>query len=171
MRLDWDNEIDVDGETFSIASEYDDIGEPWEWEAQFEANVVSSWTRRSKNPGELILNRDRESYRYFDFALAVKELKKDGTPGKEAARIAREIFDRWEGWCNDRWHYISLFVAPQDENGDPIEDKLASLGGIEDDGNYWKECAEELAREIIEQRKLETQEREFALSLGIRTVN
>lgn len=170
MQLDWNDEIEVDGETFSIATEYDDIGEPWKWEAQFDKDVVSGWTRRSKNPGELVLSRDRESYRYFDFAAAVKELRKSST-GKEAARIAREIFDRWEGWCNDRWHYIVLFVAPQDAEGNPIIDKLQSLGGIEDDGNYWKECAEELAREIIAERKHETQEREFALSLGIRTVS
>ena len=170
MDLDWNVEIDIEDQPFLVASMYDnDAGSPWDYEPEFSENVVSKWTRRAKNPGELVLVKDRDSYRYFDFKLAVQELRQMGETGKEAERIARFIFERWRDWCNDRWHYIIVYVAPKDEAGKPVIAQMTAVGGVEDDGNYWKECANELAREIIAEQKHEAQEREFALSLGIRT--
>lgn len=64
--------------TISAMIEHDsDHGAPWD-ECDGHG-PVSEWTRRAKRPGEFVLNRDRDSFRYYDF--------------QEACRIARR--DRW----------------------------------------------------------------------------
>jgi hypothetical protein len=47
-----------------------DMGAPWE--AHDGHGPVSDWTTRAKRPGEMILNSDRDSHRYYDFAAAVR---------------------------------------------------------------------------------------------------
>lgn len=66
--------------TISAAIEPDnDHGAPWD---NCDGHgPVSDWTRRDKKPGELVLNTDRQSKRFYDYA--------------EACRIARR--DQW-GW-------------------------------------------------------------------------
>lgn len=76
-----------DGRTFRFRTEWDDCGEaPWE---RCEGHgPVTDWTTRDKRPGEMILNSDGRSRRFYDFA--------------EAVRIARR--DNW-GWLPGRLAY------------------------------------------------------------------
>lgn len=47
------------------------------WQENDGHGPVSDWTTRDKQPGELILNRDRQSRRYYDFAAACKMARRD----------------------------------------------------------------------------------------------
>lgn len=83
----------------------DDMGAPWENEDGH--GPVSRWTSRPKRPGERVLNVDRGSYRYYDFAEAVKIAKRDGwgpgiplrttSPGPGMERGKAENLNRKEG--------------------------------------------------------------------------
>lgn len=128
------------------------------WDEEDGHGPVSDWTRRSKAPGELILNKDRESYRYYDLAEATKIARKEGwgcgeaqredeSKGAYAARAARHDFERLKAWCEDEWFYVAVVVtAYHGETG--IELGRASLCGIESDaGDYLTEVANELLGE------------------------
>lgn len=94
--------VDHDGFTFTLSLEHDsDHGAPWDEECGH--GPVSDWTTRDKLPGELVLNDDGRSKRYYDFA--------------EACRIARR----------DGWGYMPhrIDIAPDDETRAPY----TSCGG------------------------------------------
>lgn len=151
------------GREFAIATDYDNFGDtPWDFcEPIFKP---TEWTRRDKKPGELVLADDRGYRRYYDFSGAVKALRKAGVSGTDAAKAARAEFECFRGWCADQWHYMTVFVAPVDEDGIPIEERYEAVGGIEsidpqpyERGKYWwTDTAQELADRILydEQRRL-----------------
>lgn len=155
------------GREFAVTSVYDDFGDtPWDFcEPIFKP---TEWTRRDKNPGELVIADDRGYRRYYNFSGAVKALRKSGVTGENAAKVARAEFEYFRGWCNGKWHYHVVFVAPMitDEHGDevPDENHYESVGGVEDidpqpyeRGKYWwTDTAQELADRILydEQRRL-----------------
>lgn len=63
--------------TIAVTIEPDnDHGAPWEECDGY--GPVSDWTRRDKLPGELVLNSDRTSKRFYDFAEACRIARRDG---------------------------------------------------------------------------------------------
>lgn len=63
------------GHTITLKWCFDyDCEAPWEHEDGH--GPVSDWTTRDKAPGELVLNSDRRSYRYYDYAEAIISLRK-----------------------------------------------------------------------------------------------
>ena len=142
--------IEVDGLSFAVSMEYDDCMSPWEEEDGH--GPVSEWTNYSKHPGELVLNEDHGSRRYYDFAEACRIARRDGwggfqgTPRQQAALAARADYERLRAWCRDVWSYVVLTVELLDDDGDKtgITD---SIGGVESD--YWNEYAVELALQIV----------------------
>lgn len=140
----------------------EDMGPPWK--EHDGHGPVSDWTRRSKEPGERVLNKDRDYYRYYDFKEAVEIAKRDGwgapkgtfhpdakpTKGQIAAAAAEWDFEFLRGWCNDDWHWCGIVVHLLDDDGDPIEEPTASLWGIESEStDYIKETAKEVAEEVL----------------------
>ena len=134
---------------------YDQVhGHPWD---EHEGHgPVADWTSRAKYPGELILNSDRGSYRYYDFQEACRIARKDGwnappydqgTSRQKAARAALADYEYLRRYCNDQWHYCGVVVRLADSCeccGDS-----ASLWGIESDSDdYLQEVARELADEL-----------------------
>ena len=123
---------------------------------------VSDWECRDKRPGELILNEDRGSKRFYDFAEAVKIARRDGwntapynwdTKGAQAAAAAYADFEYLRAWCNDEWHYCGIVVTLND-GGDDIS---ASLWGIESNGTeYHEEVIEELMRQCLHDLQRQT---------------
>lgn len=69
--------IEREGFRLVATMEFDgDTGAPWlEHDGHGE---VTGWTTRAKLPGELILNSDRGSKRYYDFAGACRIARRDG---------------------------------------------------------------------------------------------
>lgn len=89
---------EVDGFTATATLHFDgDHGAPWEEECGH--GPVSDWTRRDKLPGEFVLNEDRGSKRFYDFAGAVKIARRDGwgwLPGPLVTK--RNSGGKWHAW-------------------------------------------------------------------------
>jgi len=158
--------IEIDGLTVTARVEVDeDHGAPWDEEDGH--GPVSEWTNRDKRPGELVLNEDRGSKRYYDMQEAVKIARRDGwdappyggKPGEKAARAARRDYELLRRWCNNEWFYwvVILSVA---KNGITLDDHAACVGGVgvDDDESYLAECAEDMLSEAVDrgQALLET---------------
>jgi hypothetical protein len=137
----------------------EDMGPPWDNEDGH--GPVSDWTSRAKLPGERVLNEDHRSYRYYDFAAAVKLAKKDGweakpyktgTPGERANRAAEADYEWLRRWCNDDWHYCGYQL---EVDGFAYED---SLWGIDSDSidSLTKE-AFDAAKAWLDREKTESQ--------------
>ncbi len=147
--------IERDGLTFRVEHHYDhDSAEPW---SQCDGHgPISDWERRDKRPGELILNSDHSSKRFYDFAEACRIARRDGwdtppygqgTPRQRAARAAMADFKYLQAWCNDDWHYCGVTVELLDEDDEPVDS--ASLWGIESNcAEYLADVAQELAAEL-----------------------
>lgn len=139
----------------------DNMGEPWKEHDGY--GPVSEWTNRDKAAGERVLNQDRGSYRYYDFAEAVKIAKRDGwgvtggrrkgeTAKQYATRAAEQDFAVLKAWCEDEWHWTGIVVTVFRDGV-----KLASEGlwGIErnypsSDNSYLSEVANELLPEALD---------------------
>lgn len=153
-------EINIGGVdlVFNVAFEDDyDAGAPWEDEDGH--GPVSNWTNRDKRPGELVLNKDRGSYRYYDFAEACRVARRerwDAAPynhdGKEtkrqqAAKAARANYEYLRKWCNDQWHYVGVIVTLLDADGNETE-VSDSLWRVETFNDYHHEAAREIADDL-----------------------
>ncbi|AHB12028.1 hypothetical protein Sano_08 [Xylella phage Sano] len=136
--------LERDGLTFRVDHCADtDNGAPWENEDGH--GTVSDWTTRDKSPGELVLNTDHGSKRFYDFADACRIALRDGwgARGAEegmskrqiAALAAREDYEHLRAWCNDEWSYIGVVVTLLDIEGNET-DATDSLWGVDDNGDY-----------------------------------
>lgn len=158
----------VRGIDFRVTFPYDDCGDA-PWENSDGHGPVSGWERRSKRPGEWVLNSDRGAHRYYDAAEAMRLAKQDGwglrethiadlakrlnrtpQPGDIRAEAVRRDFEFLRGWCNDEWAYVGVVVEILDEEGEPTGED-ASLWGIESCADeYLVDVAYELAEPLAE---------------------
>ena len=144
---------------FRIEWVYDHDSDP-PWDREDGHGPVSDWEHRSKRPGEMVLNSDRGSHRFYDFAEAVKLARKDGwntapfnwrTDGARAHAAALADFDYLRRFCTDQWHYCGIVVTLLDADGEP-DSVDASLWGIESEGDdYHEEVIGELIAECLSQ--------------------
>lgn len=137
--------IEIDGLTFRVTLEADqDAGEPWN-------NVdtlgsVSIWTSRPKASGERVLNSDRRGHkRFYDYAAAVRNARREGLTEPQAVEAADREFDWLRAWCDDRWSYVGVIVTLLDVEGNAT-DISDAIWGVEDDGDCASVCADDLAR-------------------------
>lgn len=145
--------------SFRIEWVYDHDSDP-PWDRECGHGPVSDWEHRSKRPGEMILNSNRGSHRFYDFAEAVKLARKDGwntapfnwpTDGARAHAAALADFDYLRRFCADQWHYCGIIVTLLDADGEP-DSVDASLWGIESEGDdYHEEIISELITECLSQ--------------------
>ena len=72
-------QIEIGGKlfTFAVKVEQDNDGQA-PWEKSEGHGVVSEWGTRDKRAGELVLNTDRGSKRFYDFAETMKIARRDG---------------------------------------------------------------------------------------------
>lgn len=147
-----------------------DHGTPWENEDGH--GPVSEWTSRAKRAGELVLAEGRRdgTKRYYDFAAACREARRDGwgsepfniegeTPRQKAARAVMADYNRLRDWCRDEWRYIGVALFLLDDgtkcdpeaiaNAEPFgERQSVALWGIESDaGEYYREVVEQLTQQ------------------------
>lgn len=146
--------------TFRVTVEQDtDSGAPWENEDGH--GPVSEWVTRDKRPGELVLNTDRNSKRFYDFAEACRQALAGGwdakpyntgaeTKRQQAAKAARANFEHLRGWIVGDWTYNGVTVTVLDEDGEDT-DVTSSLWGVDDcDPNYPQEVAADLIAELVD---------------------
>lgn len=154
----WDGDtFEHKGYTFRVRFARDEfMGAPWD--EHDGHGPVSDWRPGyTKRPGERVLHRDREAYRFYDFAEAVKIARRDQwgsegdeglAPGAKAARAAERDFEYLRSWCRDDWQWVSIDVEYVDPVGGVVERE--SLGGVESsDEAYLTDCAYELADAIV----------------------
>lgn len=139
-----------------------DHGAPWE--ESDGHGPVSDWTRRDKNPGELVLCSDRGSKRFYDFAEACRIARREGwgcepydiggeTARQKASRAARHDFEVLRAWCNDEWAWCGIAVQVFDENDEELTGEYDfALWGIkmnypDSENAYLLEVANEQAAE------------------------
>lgn len=124
-----------------------------------------------KRPGERVLHRDRGTVWLYDIKAAVEIAKRDGwgyspphendrancyrTKGEIAALAVEEDFKRMRAWMRDDWWYVGVCVVSLDRDGDPEQDRYQhALWRIESDSpDYHREVAEQLAAEIIHEKR------------------
>jgi hypothetical protein len=91
-----------DRKPFAWKIEHDDSGfAPWENDCGH--GPVSDWERRDKLPGEMILNEDRGSKRFYDFAEACRMARKDKWGFLPGELQTRKVFGRWHAWIDGRY--------------------------------------------------------------------
>lgn len=73
--------LEVDGFTV-MATIHDDPDSGPPWKEHDCHGWVTRWTSRDKAPGELVLNEDHGSRRFYDFAGAVRLARRDGWGAK-----------------------------------------------------------------------------------------
>lgn len=146
-------DFERDDVTYRAEIYYDgDHGAPWE-ECDGHG-VVSDWERRSKRPGELILNSDGcGNFRFYDWQASIRIARRDRWScwcnGDELQEAVRRDFEYLRAWCNDEWRYVGVVVFPLTEDGDELRSKEQSVWGIEsEDLDYIRETANDLAWEI-----------------------
>jgi hypothetical protein len=151
--------VEIEGVTYHVEHVYDtDSDAPWDREDGH--GPVSDWERRDKLPGERVLTEDRGSYRFYDFAEAMRIAKRDGwgvsdprageTKAQQRARAVEQDYKRLRDWCNSEWHYMGVVVCPLNEDDEPRRKYSASLWGIESDADadYLSEIVADLAAEV-----------------------
>lgn len=143
----------VDGYTIHIHVHHDeDMGEPWK--EHDGHGIVSEWTRRDKQPGELVLVSDRNSKRFYDLAGTLELAKRDGwgigdkpklaalaaklghkpTAKEIRAEAVRMDYEHLRGWCNDEWQWLGYTTTIETPDGDEIDGD--SCWGYESDSDY-----------------------------------
>ena len=135
--------IEIDGLTFGVTLEPDtDAGFPWDNMSTF--GTVTHWERRDKAPGERILLLGRSGARFYNFAGAVAQARREGYTGPAAVEAVEQEFNYFRAWCNDQWRYVGVVVTLLDVEGNPT-DESDVLWGVDDDGDSAKTCAHDLA--------------------------
>lgn len=158
------------------------------WDNSDGHGPVSGWRNsRDKRAGEWELCNDGRSYRFYDAQEAMKLAKRDGwgfsaevmaelalklkrvpTAGDIAAESVRRDFEFLRGWCNNSWEYLWVKVVLIDDAGEELAED--SLGGIESIGDYWRECARDMANALIDGHTREASERAYWESRDVETV-
>jgi len=148
--------LTVGGTNYRVNYSYDSDSSPLDDDGH---GIVSEWENRDKKPGELILNSDRSSKRFYDFAGSMAKARAEGwgisgdvtglSKGEILQRAVMADYEYLRGWCNDDWHYVLLQVYPLTVDGDELKSKSEYLGGIDStDDEYLKSMALELISEI-----------------------
>jgi len=149
----------LDGREFEAVLYPDDSGgRPWESECGHgDIRVGRGWYQRPhKGPGEVILHSNRGDHWIYDFAGAVKKARNDWgfTNGPDAVNAVREDMTRLRRFLEGEWFYIGVSVRIIGRDGEPESDGFGeSLWGVESDGEYWREVAQELAENILHPRR------------------
>jgi hypothetical protein len=181
MRTYWENlgTIEQDGHTFEVHSTHDDLGPPWQAHHDGHGKVREMRTRHgrhvTKSPGESILHTEGYTTWLYDLADAMKTAKRDGwglgpedlseltrklgrepNSGDIRTYAVRRDFEYLRGWIRNDWSWICLKVT--------LGEDIAYLGGVESFGDHWRQCANEMANEII--AKINDRDAELALHIA-----
>lgn len=148
-------QIEISGLKFRVEYERDnDMGAPWK---EHEGHgPVSGWKNRDKKPGELVLNEDHGSKRFYHFQEAVKIALRDGwdakpyntgneTKRQQAAKAARADFEHLRAWCADEWHWCGVIVKLLDDDGEETGEDESCWGYESDDEDYLASAARNMA--------------------------
>lgn len=184
----YDGTIDLpDGRQVKVSFPQDNCQDaPWEnSDGHGPIRVIRS--REDKRPGERILGGSRWHFYAYDVRGATKLAKRDGwnfapetiaklaaslghapSKGEIAAAAVEMDADFLSGWINNDWTYVTVAVRLLDAEGSEISADY--LGGVESLGDYYSECAAEMANALIEADDKERAESSYWLDREVVTV-
>ena len=161
------------GRSFLVERFYDDSsGPPWE---QSDGHGSARWIE-DRDPlarGEVVLCDLPRGRWVYDFGSALLTAARDkwGLSPENRQRLAdrlgrkpsraqiraesvRQDMAFLRGWCVDDWCYIGVCVRIIGPKGEPEGDRYDNaLWGVESLGDYWEEVAQELADDILHDRR------------------
>ena len=132
------------------------MGPPWK--EHDGHGIVSEWVSRDKKPGELALNSDRSSKRFYDFAGSMEIAKQDGwglnesalaeltaklgakpTRGQILHAAVMHDYEHLRAWCNDEWQWLGYTTEIEKPSGEKIDD---SCWGFDDEAYMLEQASE-----------------------------
>lgn len=122
-RMDW-NPTDEEQLEQHIADNEDEEGEGIELEEHTRLTMM----RQLQRPSSW-----NDSGLYYDVLSSLHKAKTEwgiDDPVK-AMEVVEKDFDYLKGWYDDDWFWLTVGVAPLDEDGDPVEDDREYCGGYE----------------------------------------
>ncbi len=122
-RMDW-NPTDEEQLEQHIANNEDEEGEGIELEEHTRLTMM----RQLQRPSSW-----NDSGLYYDVLSSLHKAKTEwgiDDPVK-AMEVVEKDFDYLKGWYDDDWFWLTVGVAPLDEDGDPVEDDREYCGGYE----------------------------------------
>lgn len=122
-RMDW-NPTDEEQLEQHIADNEDEEGEGIELEEHTRLTMM----RQLQRPSSW-----NDSGLYYDVLSSLHKAKTEwgiDDPVK-AMEVVEKDFDYLKGWYDDDWFWLTVGVAPLDEDGEPIEDDREYCGGYE----------------------------------------
>jgi len=180
MKID-SHEQEHEGYKIRVAIHHDtDMGAPWE--EHDGHGIVSEWTSRDKEPGEMVLCSDRHSRRYYDFKATLEVAKRDGwglgdeSKAKLAMKLghkptAKEIrteavqhdFEYCRGWCNDEWVWLGYTTEIETPDGETLDgDSCWGFEGTDGGKEYMIGEAVSQAEAVIKRHQLTVRETAIA---------
>lgn len=135
-----------------------------------------------------VLVRDsnwRDEGLYYDVLSSLHKARSEGwgagaewraanptaTKEEELMHIVNKDFEHLEGWYDNDWHWVTVSVAPLDEDGEPLEDHREYCGGYEstivDHENiaYKQEAVDDLIHSVEYSLKQELHKGQLELDL------
>ena len=111
---------------------------------------------------------------YYDILSSMHKAKTEwGVAPERVQEVVEEDFAYLKGWYDDDWHWLTVGVAPLDEDGKPMEDYREYCGGYEstildddeDNRAYKKEAIENKICDIEWMLKKELHKNQLELDL------
>ena len=94
---------------------------------------------------------------YYDVLSSLHKAKTEwGVAPERCMEVVEKDYAYLKGWYDDDWHWLTVGVAPLDEDGEPMEDHREYCGGYEstilnddeDNNSYRTEAIEDKIGEI-----------------------
>lgn len=112
-------------------------------------------------------------YRAFDTVATENALIKQGVKQADVLMAAEKLYDWYNGWLREEWYYVTLWVLPLDEHGEPIKGEHAHcLSGIESteevvlSSRHWNDYIEDLIDEVFWSQRRETHKGQLELNFN-----
>jgi hypothetical protein len=100
-----------------------------------------------------------------------KAANPNATKEEELMYVVNKDFDHLKGWYDDDWHWVTVSVAPLNEDDEPDEDHREYCGGYEstivdhDQRKWFDEVIEDLAHSVEHSLKQELHKGQLELEL------
>lgn len=145
----WGEEIERDGFTLVFSIDYDD--EPFSYCGSFSDRPLNDGSIKNPEGWDRYGERNHHFLAYFTPEVSEAEHYKGLRDLNYGKAQARELAHKYVMEDLERAKEGSTWVVTVKVYRAGIKLASASLGGIDDDGRYAKECAEEIASEAIEE--------------------
>jgi hypothetical protein len=122
-RMDWNPTNEEQLEQHIIDNEYEE-GEGIELEEETRLRLM----RVLQRPGHY-----RDKGLYYDVLSSLHMAKTEWgiTDPVKAMEVVEKDFKHLKGWYDDDWFWLTIGVAPLDDDGEPVEDDREYCGGYE----------------------------------------